>query len=235
MSELSVTAAMQQRISTRGFLKDKAVPLEVVKELLEVAVRAPSGGNTQPWHLHVVSGEARDKLSAAALKAVQSGTKFEQEYAVYPSKDLAPASYLDRRRKVAYAMYELQGVGQKDSLAKMQAMARNWEFFDAPVAIIVTVDRAVDKNGWGHVGALLQSICLLAEERGLATCLQEAWGNLGNTVYDQLGIPAETEAVWCAIALGYPDKAVPVNTLRTDREPLDVCANFHGFSAQSKL
>lgn len=130
----------------------------------------------------------------------------------------------------------------------MQAMARNWEFFDAPVAIIVTVDRAVDKNGWGaalsvhvstcesevggvcsarhifgtafsptnntcqtppapqiklkgHVGALLQSICLLAEERGLATCLQEAWGNLGSTVYDQLGIPAETEAVWCAIAL----------------------------------
>ena len=89
----------------------------------------------------MVSGAKRDELSAAALAAVQSGTKFEQEYSVYPHKDIAPEAYLDRRRKVAYAMYELQGVGRKDNMAKMQAMARNWEFFDAPVAIIVTVDR----------------------------------------------------------------------------------------------
>lgn len=85
------------------------------------------------------------------------------------------------------------------------------------------------------MGSLLQSICLLAEERGLGTCLQEAWGNLGDTVYKQLDIPVEQEAVWCAIALGYPDKAVAVNTLRTEREPLDICATFHGFPPPSKL
>ena len=97
----------------------------------------------------------------------------------------------------------------------------------------MTVDRITDRNGWGHVGALLQSICLLAEERGLATCLQEAWGNLGRTVYDTLDIP-DSQVVWCAISLGYADKSKPVNTLRSDREPVDKVCTFHGFK-QSPL
>ena len=112
-------------------------------------------------------------------------------------------------------------------------MARNFEFFGAPVGIIVTVEKSCDSNGWGHVGCLLQSICLLAEERNLGTCLQEAWGNLGSTVYDALHIP-ENEVVWCGVALGYPDTTKPVNTIVSERESLDVVATFAGFE-KSKL
>jgi nitroreductase len=97
----------------------------------------------------------------------------------------------------------------------------------------VTVDRIVDKNGWGHVGSLLQTICLLAAERGMATCLQEAWGTLGDTVPTDLSIP-DTEVVWCGIALGYADPSQPVNSLRADREPLASVARFAGFPSQNE-
>ena len=82
-----------------------------------------------------------------------------------------------RRRKLGYEMYKLMGIERKDRVRRIKAMAENWDFFGAPIGIIVTTDRVVDRNGWGHVGCLLQSICLLAEERGLSTCLQEAWGS----------------------------------------------------------
>ena len=224
----TVTAAMQQRISTRAFHRDRPVTREMVEELLENAIRAPSGGNTQPWHLYVVCGDERARLTGKALDAVQSGTPFPEEFAMYPSKETSPPEYMDRRRTLGYAMYSLWGVDRKDFAGRAAKMAANWDFFGAPVGIIVTVDKVVDRNGWGHVGALLQSIALLAEERGMATCLQEAWANLGRTVYDTLDIP-DTEMVWCGISLGYADKSDPVNTLRSEREPLSKVASFRGF------
>jgi nitroreductase len=242
----TVTAAVEQRVSTRAFLPHRPVELPVLREILALATRAPSGGNTQPWHLYVVAGEVRDSLCGAAMeKAAGGGGGGGEavEYHTYPTENSrpvpAPATYIQRRRKLAFDMYSLMGIGRKDSEGKARAALRNFEFFGAPVGIIVTVDRACDKNGWGHVGALLQSICLLAQERGLATCLQEAWGNQGDTVYTALGIPREREVVWCGIALGYADPASPVNRLRSERAPLEQVATFMGFpeatESRSKL
>jgi nitroreductase len=240
MSQLSVTDAITQRISTRAFHRDRAVQLATLREIITLATRAPSGGNTQPWHVYVVGGAARDQLCQAAQAFVMSGglATAAEEFAMYPSKHStppAPPSFIERRRALGYAMYSLMGVDRKDKAGRAAAMGKNWDFFGAPVGIIVTVERSVDRNGWGHVGGLLQSICLLAEERGLATCLQEAWANMGRTVYDQLNIP-ENEIVWCGISLGYADKAAPVNTLKSDRAPLGEVAQFCGFDGPaSKL
>eukprot|EP00946_MAST-07B_sp_MAST-7B-sp1_P001972 g1972.t1 len=235
---LSVTDAIKQRMSTRAFQRDRGVPLATLEEILALASRAPSGGNTQPWHVYVVAGAARDNLSHTAQSFVMSGglETAKEEFAMYPSKSStppAPPSFIQRRRALGYAMYSLMGVDRKDRAGRAAAMQRNWDFFGAPVGIIVTVERSVDRNGWGHVGALLQNICLLAEERGLATCLQEAWANMGRTVYDELDIP-DNEIVWCGISIGYADKTAPVNTLKSERAPLGDIARFYGF-AESKL
>mmetsp|Transcript_54194 Transcript_54194/g.137430 ORF Transcript_54194/g.137430 Transcript_54194/m.137430 type:complete len:233 (-) Transcript_54194:223-921(-) len=228
-----VTAAVCGRVSTRAFLQDKPVPLELIKDILEVASRAPSGGNTQPWHLYVLAGEAREAL-VHAIRQPGAFSNGKLEFEVYPSKEREPVGFSERKKNVAFAMYDLLGVDRKDAAGRQGALVKNWQFFGAPVGIIVTVDRACDRNAWGHVGMLLQSICLLAEERGLASCLQEAWGNLG-VVYKTLSIP-DSEVVWCGLALGYADPAAPVNTLRTAREPVDAFAQFRGFSeGPSKL
>jgi nitroreductase len=224
MQKVSVTEAVQSRRSVRQF-RPQAVPEAVVEELLETAFRAPSGGNTQPWHLYVVSGERRSELEDAAISYVVSADarrgKEIPDFTVYPSERSnppAPQAYLPRRQKVAFDMYALMGVARDDKAARGNAMLRNFVFFDAPVGIIVTVDRAVDRNGWGHVGIMVQTLALLARERGLDTCLIESYGNLGPTVYDVLEIPRDAEVVWCGIALGYADSSAPVNSLRTERE-----------------
>eukprot|EP00429_Kryptoperidinium_foliaceum_P101679 CAMPEP_0176242852 /NCGR_PEP_ID=MMETSP0121_2-20121125/30619_1 /TAXON_ID=160619 /ORGANISM="Kryptoperidinium foliaceum, Strain CCMP 1326" /LENGTH=252 /DNA_ID=CAMNT_0017582421 /DNA_START=107 /DNA_END=865 /DNA_ORIENTATION=+ len=224
----SVTSAVRARRSTRAFLRDKPVPLELIEDILDTARRAPSGGNCQPWHLYVTAGAARDALVAAFKQPGALPSAAPAEYKVYPPNDVAPPTYAARRRKVAYGMWELMGVDRKDTAARTTAALRNFDFFGAPVGIIVTVDRACDRNGWGHVGMLLQTICLLAQERGLATCMQEAWGNLGSVVYRALDIPS-TEVIWCGLALGYADPSQRVNTLRTEREPLKAFVRFSGF------
>ena len=235
---MNVTQAIQQRMSSREYLS-QPVPLATVQEILQIALRSPTGGNTQPWHMYVVAGDAKKSLSSSVEKAMSNGSLegVKQDFAVYPdakSTPPAPAAFLDRRRKLGFEMYNLMGVNRKDKAGRAKAMARNFDFFGAPVGIIVTVEKACDSNGWGHVGTLLQSICLLAEERNLGTCLQEAWGNLGDAVYKELNIP-DNEIVWCGVALGYPDKTKLVNTLRSERESLETVATFKGFSGESKL
>lgn len=230
----SVSAALQQRISTRAFL-ETPVPEDVMREMLEKALRAPSGGNTQPWHIYVLTGDARDSLTRKAQKKKMSGQQDKPEYMVYPDKSVKPKSWHERQVKVAEKLYAAQGIESKDKKGRMLSMVRNWDFFGAPVGCIITVDRVADRNGWAHAGMLLQSLCLLAEERGLATCCQEAWGNMGRLVYDELAIP-DTEMVWCGLALGYPDPENPINQWRTEREPLDQVAKFRGFAVPaSKL
>jgi nitroreductase len=127
-------------------------------------------------------------------------------------------------------MYKLMGVGWKDRAARMEAMLSNYRFFGAPVGLFITVDRIVDRNGWGHVGMFIQNICLLATAYGLATCLQEAWANYAQVVTSFLGVPS-SEVLWCGIALGYADPQEPINTLRTERRPLSEFVQYFGPAA----
>ena len=229
---LSVTEATMKRISYRRFLK-KPISEKDVREILDTARFAPSGGNTQPWHCYVLAGDAKDNLTKAIFNS--TGRPPKPEYSVYPGKKDMPEDmydvYMKRRRTLAAEMYRLMGVSYDDKKGRAEAMMKNFDFFGAPVGILVTVDRPVDVNGWGHVGSFLQTICLLAEEKGMGTCLQEAFGNYYHVIYEHLNIPKD-QILWCGISLGYPDMDQPVNTLRSERAPVDEFASFHGFASK---
>lgn len=224
MTEKSASALIRSRISTRAFL-ETPVPETEIREILEIAKFAPSGGNLQPWKIHVVTGGARARVIAAVKKSIaENPFANESDLKVYPESLWEP--YRSRRFAVGEDMYALLGVPRDDKMARIAHLQKNFEFFGAPAGLFFTLDRRFDKGQWAHLGMLMQSIALAAEERGLATCMQEAWTTRARTVSEVLGVP-DTEQLYCGMALGFPDPSAPVNKLRSARAPLDEFVTFH--------
>jgi nitroreductase len=213
----AVDAAITSRHSIRAFLPDP-VAHEDVERILEVAARAPSGTNTQPWKVYVLTGETKQRLSSAILAAHNDpavAAQHTEEYAYYPREWVSP--YIDRRRKVGWDLYALLGL-TRDNKAGMSAQhGRNYQFFDAPVGFIFTIDRILEQGSWLDYGMFLQNIMVAARGRGLDTCPQAAFTQYHRIIEEQLGIP-ETEMVVCGMALGYCDKSKVENSLITARE-----------------
>ena len=215
--------AIATRRSVRAFRPDP-VPLEVVREILEVSARAPSGTNMQPWKARVVTGAARERLTRAALAAGANGAALKAEYKYYP--DRFPEPYLSRRRKVGWDLYGLLGI-QRGEKEKMRAQhARNQMFFDAPVGIIFSVDRVLEIGSWLDYGMFLENVMVAARSFGLHSCPQVAWTPYHEVVREVLGMPEE-EVVVCGMALGYEDEDAIENSLRTERAPLSDWVCFH--------
>lgn len=224
---MSVTELLKKRISVRAFL-DKPVTEQTVRDLLDTARWSPSGGNVQPWKVIVVSGAARDAVIEQAGKALQRNPQGEAgEYPIYPSGLQEP--YRSRRAQMGEDMYSLMGIPREDKTARMQALTRNFQFFGAPVGIFMVIDRSMGHGQWAHMGMFMQSLALAAEEQGLATCMQEAWAMVRDTLHGHFELPDE-ELVYCGIALGYADPDAVVNSLRTARAPVDEFAVLQGFS-----
>lgn len=220
---LTVAEAIKSRISTRAFL-GKPVTEEQVREILEIAKFAPSGGNLQPWKVHVVLGPARDRLVETVKKAIaENPFANESKIAIYPEKLWEP--YRARRFEIGEAMYELLQIPREDKPARLQWLAKNFEFFGAPAGLFFSLDRRFDKGQWAHLGMFMMGLALVAAEKGLSTCMQEAWAMRAETVSAFLGLP-ETEQLYCGMALGYADPDAPVNRLRSTRAPLDEFATF---------
>jgi nitroreductase len=224
MTETSASALIRSRISTRAFL-DKPVPDSEIRAILDIAKFAPSGGNLQPWKIHVVTGAARGRLIVAVKKSLaENPFANESDLKVYPENLWDP--YRSRRFKVGEDMYALLGVPREDKMARIAHLQKNFEFFGAPAGLFFTLDRRFDKGQWAHLGMLMLAIALVAEERGFATCMQEAWTTRAKTVSDFLGVP-DSEQLYCGMALGVPDKTAAVNQLRSDRAPLEEIVTFH--------
>lgn len=224
MSEKTASALIKSRISTRAFL-DRPVPETEIREILEVAKYAPSGGNLQPWKVHVVTGAARERVIAAVKKSLaENPFANESDLKVYPENLWDP--YRTRRFNVGEEMYALLGVPREDKMARIAHLQKNFEFFGAPVGLFFTLDRRFDKGQWAHLGMFMLAISLVAEERGLATCMQEAWTTRAKTVSGVLGVP-ESEQFYCGMALGFADPTAAVNRLRSARAALDEFATFH--------
>jgi nitroreductase len=220
----TASTLIKSRISTRAFLPDP-VGEDDIRAILEIAKFAPSGGNLQPWKVHVVTGPARDRLVAAVLTAIEANPfADEAELKVYPDNLWEP--HRTRRFTVGEQMYALIGIPREDKMARLMNLKKNFEFFGAPAGLFFTLDRRFDKGQWAHLGMLMQSIALVAEERGLATCMQEAWTTRAKTVSAILGVP-DTEQLYCGMALGRPDRGASVNQLRSERAPLDEFVTFH--------
>lgn len=223
---LTVGEAVAKRISTRAFLPDP-VPETVVREILDAARRAPSGGNLQPWTVHAVAGAARNALIARVQsRLAEDPFANEGDVVVYPPNLWAP--FRDRRYAVGEQMYDLLGIPREDKAARLAHLARNYEFFGAPVGLFFSLDRRFDRGQWAHLGMFMQTIALLAVERGLATCMQEAWSVRARTVAQFLGLP-QTHTLYCGMALGRADETAPVNQLRSERADVDAFTTFMGF------
>jgi nitroreductase len=195
------------------------VSKETILEILDVAARAPSGTNTQPWQVIVVSGEKKESLSKelieTTLDPINAG-KHAQEYSYYPEKWVPP--YIDRRRKVGYDLYGLLGIAKGERERLDQQFARNYSFFDAPIGLFFTIDRIMGQGSWLDYGMFLQNVMLAAHARGLDTCPQAAFCKYHRIIARHLEIP-EQQMLVCGMAMGYEDSSKIENRLRTEREP----------------
>jgi len=220
----SVDAAIESRFSARAFLPTP-VPREVLEHILKVASRAPSGSNAQPWKVYVLQGARRDELVRKACEAHEAvfadpslapGFK-GNPYQYYPRNWISP--YLERRRANGWGLYGLLGIGKGDR-EKMHAQnQRNYRLFDAPVALMITIDRVMDAGSLVDTGMFLQNIMVAARAQGLHTCAQAAWIEYAALVLSLLGA-GDQEMLVCGMALGYADEAALVNSFHTPREPV---------------
>src|SRR5262245_20789697 len=201
----------------RAFLPDP-VPEELLMQILDISAFAPSGGNMQPWKVHVLKGNALKRLTTAVCYAYDHQPESRKpEYDYYPTEFFEP--YAARRRKLGWDLYGLLGI-QRGEKGKMRGQQRrNFEFFDAPVGMIFSIDRRLAQGSWVDYGMFLQNIMLAAKVRGLDTCPQASWMEYPTIVAKELGIP-DGEIIICGMALGYADTKAVENTLRSERESL---------------
>ena len=214
---MNVSDALATRKSVRAFL-DRPVPRATIEDILRRAARAPSGGNLQPWKVHALLGPARDELvRRAKARMAEHPRGGVPEYHIYPPALTEP--YRTRRFAVGEAMYATIGIPRENKAARLMQFVRNWEFFGAPVGLIVSIDRQMQQGQWADLGMFLQSIMLLAREHGLHSCAQEAWAPFHEVIRDYLAIPP-AEMIFCGMAIGHADPAAPINTLVSERADL---------------
>lgn len=216
----AVDAAITSRMSARAFTP-QPVEKQLLTHLLEVASRAPSGTNTQPWKVYVLQGASRDSLVAqvcAAHDAVRAdpalAAHYVEEYDYYPQKWVSP--YIDRRRENGWGLYGLLGIGKGDKDQMHAQHQRNYRFFDAPVGLMFTMDRVMGRGSLVDYGMFLQSIMVAARGHGLSTCPQAAWNGFAKIILPHIGAGPD-EMLVCGMALGYADDAATVNSFHTPR------------------
>ncbi len=212
---MNVTEAVMSRRSIRAFL-ERPVDSRLLRELLEKAARAPSGGNVQPWRVYLLNGESMSRFRE--FLAGRSGAE-EPAYQIYPEGLKEP--YRSSRFKVGEDMYALLGIPREDKGARLRWIARNFDFFGAPSGFFCFVDRQMGPPQWSDLGMFLQTFMLLAREAGLDTCPQEAWAMRADSVAEFVGAAPEL-MLFCGMAVGYRDPDAAVNTLVSDREPASV-------------
>ncbi|MPQ57031.1 nitroreductase [Duganella sp. FT27W] len=221
----AVDAAITSRRSIRAYLP-QAVAREDIAHILQVAGRAPSGTNTQPWKVYVLEGDPKRSLSDAILALHHDPVQARQhteEYAYYPAEWKSP--FIDRRRKVGWDLYALLGLTREDKAGMAAQHGKNYDFFGAPVGLIFTIDRVMAQGSWLDYGMFLQSVMVAARGRGLDTCPQAAFTQYHRVIAAQLALP-DHEMVVCGMALGYADMSKVENTLVTERMALDEFVKF---------
>jgi nitroreductase len=221
----AVDTAITSRRSMRAFLPTP-VPRETIAQILAVASRAPSGTNTQPWNVVVLTGDAKAELTRKLLAAYddpEEAAMHHEEYPYYPVEWRPP--FVDRRRKVGWDLYGLLNIRKGDKARMHDQHGRNYAFFDAPVGLIFTIDRVMQQGSWLDYGMFLQNIMVAARGRGLDTCPQAAFTSFHRIIMAHIGAPAN-EMLVCGMSLGHADPQAAENSLVTDREPVSAFTRF---------
>ncbi|ACC73122.1 nitroreductase [Paraburkholderia phymatum] len=222
---MNVSEAVTSRKSVRQFLATPVAP-DVIRRVLATAARSPSGGNLQPWHIHVVGGDALVRLKHVMRERVADAPGGEKtEYDVYPPNLHSP--YRERRFQVGEDLYRSIGIERENRPARLAQFARNFAFFDAPLALFCTVDRRMGPPQWSDLGMFMQTVMLLLREEGLHSCAQESWAQYPTTIGAFLDLPAD-RMLFSGMAIGYEDTSAAINQWRAQRAPLDEFAQFIG-------
>ena len=223
---MRVSEAVARRYSARAFLP-QPVARDTVERIVSASLRAPSGGNLQPWKLQALTGEPLRALLDEVADKLASGRFGEPpDYEVYPKNLFEP--YRSRRFQTGEDLYASLEIGREEKAKRLRQFAANFRLFGAPVGLFVSLDRRMGPPQWSDLGMFLQTLMLLAVEAGLDTCAQEAWSQFPHTLAKHLAL-AETHMVFCGVALGYADREHPINQWRTRRAALDEVAIFRGF------
>lgn len=222
-----VAEAIESRRSVRSFKSD-AVPRKTIEHILNVATRAPSGNNIQPWNVFVLTGNAKEKLSNRILKEHNASLGHpakvgDWDYTYYPTQWVEP--FLSRRRATGYGLYNLLGIEKGDKERMHEQMGRNYSFFDAPVGMIFTTHRSLEQGAWIDMGCYLQNVMTMARAYGLHSCPQAAFVAFHKQIKEELEL-SEEHVVICGMALGYENTDAVENQLRTEREGVDSFTTF---------
>ena len=221
---MDVVEAIRTRKSIRGFRPDP-VPKEILRDILDIATRAPSAMNTQPWEIIVIAGEVLENIKRGNIEMLESGTLPNPNVSVQPFEGV----YRQRQVDLAIQIFQLMGIAREDKAKRAEWMKRGFRFFDAPAAFILSVDKAL-KPWWElfDFGAISQTICLAALKYGLGTCIEDQGVMYPEVIRKYTGIPESKRIIIC-IPIGYPDWDFPANRLESKREPVEAIATWYGF------
>lgn len=220
---MSITKIIKQRKSVRAFL-DKEIPCNLLHEILEIARFSPSSTNTQPWEVCVVSKEKKKALDKKMLNAFKRGDKGEMDYKYYPDKFIKPMR--DKQVALGKKMYGLLGIEKGDKEASMKQWGRNYTSFESPSTIYFFMDKSLEKGSYLDCGMFIQTLALVAMQKGLSTCIQASLAQFPNIVRDELNISKDKFLI-CGMAIGYEDSKALINTLKTDRMEVEEFAKFY--------
>ena len=219
---MNVIEALEKRKSTRAFL-DKAVEPEIINTILDAARHAPSGTNTQPWQVSVLTGKSKLKLQKKIENAFRSGDYGKADYSYYPEQWQSP--YKERRKECGLLLYSTLKIKREDKERQLEQWAANYRAFDAPVLLLFFMDSILDKGSYMDYGMFLQSVMLTAVDQGLATCSQASLADFPAIIKPELGY-SDDSVLLCGMALGYEDKNALVNSYRTPRESVDTFTKY---------
>ncbi len=224
---MDVFEAVDSRIACRAVF-DKPVDLNIVKELIVKAQRAASGGNLQSWNVYALAGKPLAEFKAIVQKriAYEDPRHARSEYPIYPEPMFG--AYKERREEHGVQLYGSLGIDRDDAAGRLGQYKKNFEFFGAPVALFITVDRRLGPGQWADLGGYIHALAFLARGYGLDTCPQEAWARLYDTVGDFLKLPPD-QMLFCGVAIGYGDRKHKANDFRSPRAELHEFCRFHGF------
>ena len=224
---MDIFEAVDSRIACRWFL-DKPVDLNIVRNLIGGAARAASNGNLQPWNVYAVTGEPLKEIKRRAADALEKNDwrTMETEYPALPQKLWEP--YLSRSLRFGRELYGALGTAREDRVGRNEQIKRNYQFFNAPVGLFITIDRRLGPGQWADLGGYINTLAFLARGYGLDSCPQVAWIRMYKIVRDLLNFPPD-QMLFCGIAIGYGDRSRPVNSFRSFRAELHEFCRFYGF------
>ena len=220
---MNVNEALKERKSVRAYL-DKGVEPEKINAILEAARHAPSGVNTQPWEVAVVTGETKNAIQEKMEATFRGGDKGKADYGYYPNEWKEP--FTSRRKACGLLLYKTLNISREDKARQMDQWAANYRAFDAPVMLLFFMDSAMQAGSYMDYGMFLQSVMLAAVEQGLATCPQASIADYPSIIKESLGISDE-KVLLCGMALGYEDKEALVNSYRTSREAVASFTSYY--------